>query len=54
MNPVIHGNLPLCPAGEVVDLSVNFPDYNIDNPSGGPASVGNVGQMEFVLELAPS
>jgi hypothetical protein len=26
MNPVIHGNLPLCPAGAVVDLSVNFPE----------------------------
>jgi polyisoprenoid-binding protein YceI len=35
-------------------LSINFPDYNIDNPSGGPASVGNVGQMEFVLQLQPS
>jgi polyisoprenoid-binding protein YceI len=35
-------------------LSINFPDYNIDNPSGGPASVGNVGQLEFVLQLQPS
>lgn len=35
-------------------LSINFPDYNIDNPSGGPASVGNVGQMEFVLQLQPA
>jgi polyisoprenoid-binding protein YceI len=35
-------------------LSINFPDYNIDNPSGGPASVGDVGQMEFVLQLQPS
>ena len=35
-------------------LSINFPDYNIDNPSGGPASVGNVGQMEFLLQLQRS
>ena len=35
-------------------LSINFPDYNIDNPSGGPATVGDVGQMEFVLQLQPS
>ena len=26
MNPVIHGNLPLCKSGEVVSLSINFPD----------------------------
>jgi polyisoprenoid-binding protein YceI len=35
-------------------LSINFPVYNINNPSGGPASVGNVGQMEFVLQLQPA
>jgi polyisoprenoid-binding protein YceI len=35
-------------------LSINFPDYSINNPSGGPATVGNVGQMEFVLQLQPS
>ena len=35
-------------------LPITFPDYNIDNPSGGPPSVGNVGQMEFLLELQPS
>ena len=35
-------------------LSINFPDYGIDNPSGGPASVGDVGQMEFLLQLQPS
>ena len=34
-------------------LSITFPDYGIDNPSGGPASVGDVGQMEFVLQLQP-
>jgi polyisoprenoid-binding protein YceI len=35
-------------------LSINFPDYNVNNPSGGPASVGNVGQLEFVLQLTPA
>ncbi|HTK14970.1 MAG TPA: YceI family protein [Acidimicrobiia bacterium] len=35
-------------------VPVVFSDYGIDNPSGGPASVGNAGQMEFVLELEPA
>jgi polyisoprenoid-binding protein YceI len=35
-------------------VPVLFSDYGIDNPSGGPASVGNTGQMEFVLEFAPA
>ena len=35
-------------------VPVLFSDYGIDNPSGGPASVGNTGQLEFVLELAPA
>ena len=35
-------------------LAVHFPDYGIDNPSGGPASVGDDGQMEFVLQLQPA
>lgn len=39
----VQGNVP-----------VTFSDYGINNPSGGPASVGNAGQMEFVLELNPS
>ena len=39
----VQGNVP-----------VTFSDYGINNPSGGPASVGNAGQMEFVLELSPS
>lgn len=42
-------------SGDVIQvqgiLSINFPDYGIDNPSGGPASVGDVGQMEFALQL---
>jgi len=36
------------------DIPVTFSDYNIDNPSGGPASVGNSGTLEFLLELNPS
>src|SRR5258708_2788944 len=39
----VQGNVP-----------VTFSDYGINNPSGGPASVGNSGQMAFVLELSPS
>ena len=38
----VQGNVP-----------VTFSDYGIDNPSGGPASVGDTGQMEFVLEFKP-
>jgi len=36
------------------DIPVTFSDYNIDNPSGGPASVGSSGTLEFLLELSPS
>jgi polyisoprenoid-binding protein YceI len=32
---------------------ITFSDYNIDNPSGGPASVGNSGTLEFQLNLTP-
>jgi len=35
-------------------LSITFSDYGVNNPSGGPAQVGNTGQMEFLLELQPS
>lgn len=38
----VQGNVP-----------VTFADYGIDNPSGGPASVGDDGQMEFVLSFSP-
>jgi len=31
---------------------ITFSDYNIDNPSGGPASVGNTGTLEFLLDLS--
>ena len=30
-------------------IPVTFSDYNINNPSGGPASVGNAGTVEFLL-----
>jgi polyisoprenoid-binding protein YceI len=33
------------------DEIITFSDYNIGNPSGGPASVGNSGQLEFVLQF---
>jgi polyisoprenoid-binding protein YceI len=36
------------------DAPVTFSDYGIDNPSGGPASVGDSGLLEFVLQLRPS
>jgi polyisoprenoid-binding protein YceI len=35
-------------------LTITFADYGVNNPSGGPASVGNSGQMEFLLQLQPS
>jgi polyisoprenoid-binding protein YceI len=45
-------------AGNVIqvqgDEPITFSDYNIDNPSGGPASVGNSGQLEFVLQFQPA
>jgi polyisoprenoid-binding protein YceI len=45
-------------AANVIDvqgsLPITFADYGIDNPSGGPASVGNVGTMEFVVALIPA
>ncbi len=36
------------------DEPITFSDYNINNPSGGPAGVGNSGQLEFVLQFQPS
>jgi polyisoprenoid-binding protein YceI len=36
------------------DVAITFSDYGIDNPSGGPAKVGDNGQMEFLLQLQPS
>lgn len=35
------------------DTPITVSDYSIDNPSGGPASVGNSGTLEFVLQFQP-
>jgi len=35
------------------DKTITFADYGINNPSGGPASVGDSGELEFLLELQP-
>lgn len=34
--------------------TITFSDYGVDNPSGGPATVGDSGQLEFVVQLQPS
>lgn len=33
-------------------IPVRFPDYGIDNPSGGPAQVGDKGEVEVLLVFA--
>jgi polyisoprenoid-binding protein YceI len=33
---------------------ITFADYGIDDPSGGPASVGSTGELEFLVQLEPS
>ena len=42
--------------GNVIQVSgsvpITFSDYSIGNPSGGPASVGNTGTLEFLLVLS--
>jgi polyisoprenoid-binding protein YceI len=42
--------------GNVIQVSgstpITFSDFNINNPSGGPASVGNSGTLEFLLVLS--
>jgi polyisoprenoid-binding protein YceI len=44
--------------GNVIEVQglqpITFSDYNINNPSGGPASVGKSGELEFLLELHQS
>lgn len=35
-------------------IPITFADWDIQNPSGGPAQVGNSGTMEFLLYLSPS
>ncbi len=34
------------------NTTITFADYDINNPSGGPATVGDSGQLEFLLVLA--
>jgi polyisoprenoid-binding protein YceI len=45
-------------SGGAIDVSssmvITFADYNVDNPSGGPASVGDSGTLEFLLVLSKS
>jgi polyisoprenoid-binding protein YceI len=36
------------------EVPIHFPDYNVDNPSGGPAQVGDDGTMEFGLKFSPA
>jgi polyisoprenoid-binding protein YceI len=35
-------------------IPIVFADYGIDNPSGGPASVGDEGELEFLVVFAKS
>jgi polyisoprenoid-binding protein YceI len=48
-------NLEAKRAGNSIAVSgsqpITFSDYNIDNPSGGPASVGDSGTLEFLLQF---
>ncbi len=37
----------------VGNTPITFADYDIGNPSGGPASVGNSGTLEFQLQFTP-
>jgi polyisoprenoid-binding protein YceI len=44
--------------GDTIEIAgtipVTFSDYGIDNPSGGPATVGNNGTIEFLVVLSPA
>jgi polyisoprenoid-binding protein YceI len=33
-------------------IPIVFADYGVDNPSGGPATTGNSGTLEFLLNLS--
>jgi polyisoprenoid-binding protein YceI len=35
-------------------IPITFSDWNISNPSGGPATTGNTGTLEFLLDFAHS
>jgi hypothetical protein len=34
-------------------IPVTFSDYGIDNPSGGPATVGDTGTIEYLITFTP-
>lgn len=42
-------------SGDLIEVSgstpITFSDWNISNPSGGPAETGNTGTMEFLINL---
>ena len=47
-------NAQLLPTGNIEiqgSIPVVWADYNIDDPSGGPAQVGADGAIEFLLQL---
>ena len=44
-------------SGDLLEVSgsipITFSDWDISNPSGGPAETGNTGTMEFLINLVP-
>ena len=38
----------------VGEIPIHFPDYDIPNPTGGPAQVGDDGTLEFQVRFTPS
>ena len=45
-------------SGDLLEVSgsipITFSDWDISNPSGGPAETGNTGTMEFLINLVPA
>ncbi len=45
-------------SGQTISVSgsipITFADYGIDNPTGGPATVGDTGTLEFLLNFTPA
>jgi hypothetical protein len=58
MHPVIHGNLPLCQSGEVVHLSVNFPECwdgrRLDSPDHQAHLTFSVHRGEALFSTCPA
>jgi polyisoprenoid-binding protein YceI len=44
----LHGNGVIKVQGSI---PIHFADYRIDNPSGGPAKVGDDGELEFLVQF---